>query len=266
MCSASIRIDTARIPEVSRPPKGEAVEAQSAVSRFPTTSWSRIQRSLASREELGTLLAAYWGPVYAYIRRRGHDRETAKDLTQGFLTQVLLERELLANADQNRGRFRSYCLTALRRYLIDEHRREHGRAPSRPVITIPTDQELLDAAEPTESDDPTQAFDRQWATTILNLVMERVEADCQSRGLDAHWAIYEARIFRPACSGCEPVDVEQLASEHGVADAKVYSMLNTVKRKVRNTLEAIVLETLEDPSDLDRELAELGRVLSVSVA
>lgn len=256
-------MDTAPAAEVSRPPKGAGtVDSRSAVSRFPTTSWTRIRRSLADREELEALLAVYWGPVYAYVRRRGNDREAAKDLTQGFIAHVVLERDLLSGADQELGRFRAYLLTALGRYVIDEHRREHGRSGSRPQVTIPTDPEVLEAAEPAECDEPVRAFDRQWATTGLNLATERVEADCRHRGLTTHWAIYEARILRPACSGCEPVPVDELAKVHGVREAEVYSMLNTIKRKVRNALEAIVLETLEDPADLDRELAELRRALS----
>ncbi|MHC4422863.1 MAG: hypothetical protein ACYS1E_20050, partial [Planctomycetota bacterium] len=149
---------------------------------------------------------------------------------------------------------------------IDEHRREHGRTGRRPSVSIPVEHQVLEAAEPDESDDPVRAFERQWATTVLNLVTEEVEADCQRRGLEAHWAIYEARILRPACSGCEPVAVNELAREHGVREAEVYSMLNTVKRKVRNAVESVVLETVEDPEDLDAELAELGRVLSAPIA
>ena len=238
------------------------MDTHAAASRFPTTSWTRIRRSVASQEELGALLAVYWGPVYAYIRRRGHDREAASDLTQGFFTQVLLERDFLVSADRALGRFRSYLLTALRRYVIDEHRREHGRSGQRPSVTIPTEQEVLVAAEPDESDDPVRAFDRQWATTTLNLATDRVQAYCRRRGLDAHWAVYEARILRPVCSGCEPVAVDELAREHGIRGAEVYSMLNTVKRKIRNTLESVIMETLEDPEDLGAELAELRCVLS----
>ncbi|MHC4775884.1 MAG: RNA polymerase sigma factor [Planctomycetota bacterium] len=242
------------------------MDTHAAKGRFPTTSWTRIRRSIASQEELGTLLSAYWGPVYAYIRRRGHRREAAADLTQGFLTQVLLERDLLASADQELGSFRSYLLTALGHYVIDEYRREHGRTGQRPSVTVPGEQEILESAEPDQSDDPVQAFDRQWATTTLDLASQRVETDCRRRGLDAHWAIYEARILRPACSGCRPLAVDELARTHGVREADVYSMLNTVKRKIRNALDSIIIETLEDPEDLGAELAELSRVLSLSIA
>lgn len=242
------------------------MDRHSAASRFPTTSWTRIRQAVASQEELGVVLGIYWSPVYAYLRRRGNDREAAKDLTQGFLACVLLERDLLATADSEAGRFRTYLLTALGRYVIDEHRREHGRRGQRPTVTIPVEQEVLEAAEPDETDDPLRAFERQWATTILNLTIERVEADCRARGLDPHWAIYEARISRPACYGSEPVPVDELAAELGVEGREVYSMLNTVKRKIRNTLEALVLETLDDPSDLDRELADLRHVLSIPAA
>jgi hypothetical protein len=76
---------------------------------------------------------------------------------------------------------------------------------------------------------------------------------------------YEARVLRPACNGVEPVAVDELAREYSLRDTEVFSKLNTVKRKIRNTLESIVLDTLETPDELDSELAELRCALAVPI-
>lgn len=259
-------MDTARIGESSSGCVGAMLQdGPTSTRRFPTTNWTQVRRSAVSQDELGTMLLAYWEPVYAYIRRKGYDRQAALDLTQGFIADVLLQRNLLARADPELGRFRTYLLTALGRYLVDRHRSEVGRDGSKPVA-IPTDAEILDATEPDDGDEPHQAFDRQWAATVLGLTLEQVEADCHANGLSAHWAIFHARVVAPACYASEPVPVDTLAREHSLREDQVYSRLNTVKRKLQNVFEAIILDTLEDPDDLASELSELRTVLALPMS
>ena len=90
---------------------------------FLTTHWSIIENVGTSDDDknqalIGLLLSKYWKPVYCYLRRKGHDNEQAKDLTQGFFHDVVLGRNLIQKADQSKGRFRSFLLIALNRYLI----------------------------------------------------------------------------------------------------------------------------------------------------
>src|SRR6187549_3167841 len=100
---------------------------------FATTRWSLVaaaQDAAApeSRQALADLCSAYWYPVYAYVRRRGHDHHAAQDLTQGFFAR-LLEKNDLAAADETRGRFRSFLLTACQHFLANEH--DRGTAQKR---------------------------------------------------------------------------------------------------------------------------------------
>ena len=76
------------------------------------------------KEAVGAILERYWKPVYCYLRRKGHDNEAAKDITQGFFCDVVLSRNLVPQADPTKGRFRTFLLTALDRYVIDRHRKE----------------------------------------------------------------------------------------------------------------------------------------------
>jgi len=221
-----------------------------------------VVRARSSPEELARLLAVYWSPVYAYLRRRGHDPHEASDLTQGFLADVVLERDLISHADPERGRFRSFLLAALKNFVIDEHRRRAGRDGARPTAFVPDDPAVLVAAEPSEADDPSRAFDRQWATTVLGIVLERLREACDREGLGPHWTVFEGRVLGPIRYGCEPVPVEDLIRSVGARDRdEVYSMQNSVKRKFRAVLREVVAETVDDQTELDTELAELRGLL-----
>jgi RNA polymerase sigma-70 factor (ECF subfamily) len=93
-----------------------------------------VNPSVESRQALATLCQTYWPPVYAFIRRNGYDREQSQDLTQGFFTQ-LLEKRFLVEADQQRGKFRSFLLTAVKHFLANEWDREHAPKQLRKVCS-----------------------------------------------------------------------------------------------------------------------------------
>ena len=111
-----------------------------AHSSFQTTHWSIIQAAktddLTRRQTIvGNLMATYWKPVYCYLKRRGYDNETAKDLTQGFFCEIVFGRGLVRKADREKGRFRTFLLTALERYVISVRRHETRAAlQGRPVF------------------------------------------------------------------------------------------------------------------------------------
>lgn len=233
-------------------------------SRFQTTSWTLIVRARASRADLQELLSVYWSPVYAYLRRSGHDPHDAADLTQGFLSEVVLDRGFVERADPSRGRFRSFLLSALSKFVIDEHRREFGREGKRPKMLIPSDPEALAQAEPNILADPAQAFERQWAATVLDIALQRLEEACHRDGLAPHWQVFEARVVHPALSGAEPASIDSLVTSFDArGPEEVSSMLHTVKRKFRQVLRDAVAETVDDTADLELELGELRRFLAV---
>jgi DNA-directed RNA polymerase specialized sigma24 family protein len=239
------------------------VDPHQTASRFHTTSWTLVVSARSNPEDLETLLGAYWSPVYAYLRRKGKSREDAADITQAFLADVLLNRDLIGKADRDRGRFRAFLLAALERFVIDAYRREHGRKGQRAPAVVPKDSALLEAAEPSDTDDPARAFYRQWATTALEITLGRLEEACTSDGLDRHWRVFEQRVVRPACDGCEPAAIARLVEEVGARDGpEISSMVNTVKRKFRVMLRDVVADTLDDPGELDGELADLRAFLA----
>src|SRR5208283_970105 len=159
------------------PPSSEAGQPHAT---FVTTHWSVVltaRRSDTTRAQaaLARLCQTYWYPLYAYIRRRGYSPHDAEDLTQEFFAR-LLEHNWIARADARKGRFRSFLLTALKRFLADQwdkaraQKRGGGRQP------VPLDSEAgvpCDAAGPAGGLSADLVYDRHWALALLERTMAR---------------------------------------------------------------------------------------------
>jgi DNA-directed RNA polymerase specialized sigma24 family protein len=238
---------------------------------FPTTSWALVLSARGSRADLEVLLRAYWSPVYAFIRAKGFSHHDASDMTQEFLAEVLVGRDLIAKADPMRGRFRSFLKSALRNFLIDQHRRASAKraAPSTPISSVDAGPEAIDPASIDQGTargrrsaggDPATAFDRQWAAAVLALTIERTEAACKQDGMEQQWAAFRAVILAPLSSRVKSPPMDELAERLGAASpAQVSNMIQTVKRRFRRTLQQVVAETVTDPNDIESELAALQR-------
>ncbi len=232
--------------------------------RFRTTNWTMIVRARSSPADLEQLLKTYWSPVYAYLKRKVRDRHDAEDLTQEFLYEVLLNRDLIGQADKSRGKFRTFLRTALDRFVIDEYRRQHGRHGQREATFVPDDSDLLERIQPHDSEDPARAFDRQWAATVLSIALDRVMESCEQKGMKSHWSAFDARVMCPILHGTERASSESLATAVGVrGPEEISSMLHTVKRKLRSAVREVVADSLDDPADLESELANLNKFLTV---
>lgn len=242
-------------------------------SAFQTTSWTQIVRARNGGQDLEALLERYWSPVYAYIRSSGKNQDDASDLTQAFLLSLLESNVLLNRADPERGRFRSYLKAALKRFLVDEHRRVHGRADQRAGVNKAAHQsrpkcvqvpvEMLESLEPRKRDDPHAAFERQWAAATMSLALARLEVSCRENGQADDWAVFESRVLLPAKQGTAPKPIEQvLQQSNAKTPQQVYSIIQTMKRRLHRELCAVVSESVEDPADIEGELSVLRSILT----
>ncbi len=232
-------------------------------SRFNTTNWTLIAGASGNRDDLEELLRRYWSPVYAWLRRQGHQEADAADLTQGFLGKIVEDHKLIDGADQTRGRFRAYLLTALRRFVIDRNRTQGGRPDSSRPSFIPTDPDLLKQASPSEIDDPDQAFNRQWATAVLEETVRRVKEDCQSKGQNRQWQAFDERVLRQIVYGNNSTPINSMIETLNAHDRQdVYSMIHTIKRKLIRTMREVVAETVKQPEDIETELKNLRQFLN----
>src|SRR5688500_5688985 len=156
---------------------------------FATTQWSLVlsaadRSSPRAQQALAELCAAYWYPLYAFVRRRGSSAAEAEDLTQGFFL-ALVEKEFLAATAPEKGRFRTFLLLCLKRFLANERDRDRAkkRGGGRPVISINLDEaESRYQAEPAEAVTPERIFERRWALALLDQVLLRLEDEYRQSG------------------------------------------------------------------------------------
>src|SRR5688572_22330144 len=149
---------------------------------FQNTRWSLVLRagtqpSKAADEALATLCEMYWYPLYAFLRRRGYSAEDAKDLTQAFFVR-LLEKQVLSQADPDRGRFRSFLLASLKNFVANERDRETAKKRGGDAPILPLEFETAEGRfvlEPPTQETPEKVFDRQWAMTLLDRAMKRLD-------------------------------------------------------------------------------------------
>lgn len=237
--------------------------------RFHTTAWTQMlnlndQDSSASRGEWAGLVGRYWKPVYCYLRRKGLDNEAAKDLTQGFFSEVVLGRDLFGQADRSKGRFRTFLLTALDRYARDVHRAAvtRKRTPDGQLVHM-DGLENADYLVPARDASPEEAFTREWAASLLDTVLAEVRQECQACGLAVHWQIFNARLVEPILGETAPPGLPELCKRFNVAGESLASnMMITVKRRFQAALRKHVRPLVENDEDVDAEIQELMKSLS----
>jgi len=251
------------------------LESHQTNAGFATTAWGMIVDARGDRHVLERLLRLYWAPVYAFIRRRGFSSHDASDLTQDFLVSVVLGRDLLSKADPKRGRFRSFLKQALRNYLIDRYRSgrlkaaidqavplgEHGGSVAETAGPV----RAVDGAEPTAhtaAEEIDGVFDRQWASTLVQIALERLEDSLRADQMSAHWLAFDTNVAGPALRATAPLPLDELSRRLRLPDAETASnMIQTVKRRFRRTLQDVVAETVSSPHEVDAELRDLLTLL-----
>ena len=227
---------------------------------FLTTHWSLIHGIQAGKDKdkalIGLLLKRYWKPVYCYVRRKGYDNEQAKDLTQGFLHDIVLNRQLVFRADPSKGRFRSFLLHALNQYLINEKARQTAgiRIPKDKLVPIDSiDLGALPAAP--SGPGPEDEYNYGWVSALLDDVLFMVKTECCEEGLAKHWEAFDLRVLRPIMSESIPPSLEEVCAQLQIADARRASnMIITVKRRFQVALRQRIRTTVLSDQEVDEEL------------
>ena len=213
------------------------------------------QATSESAQAMEELCRTYWFPLYAYIRRRGHTREDAEDLTQAFFARFL-ERNYLAGLDSERGRFRAFLLAALKHFLANEWdksrtRKRGGGVPHFSLDWETADRQFQVAAAGAPA--PDQAFDREWAMALLAKVIERLQAENVADGKAAQ---FEAlKVFLTA--GGDKTPQASVAQTLGMEPTAVRVAVHRLRKRYRQLLRAELANTLADPTQLEEELQAL---------
>ena len=254
--------------------KLEAVARVVAEPRvFATTRWSLILSATDSdadeqkkREALAELCRSYWRPIFLFVSRHDYSIQEAQDLTQDFFVMIL-ESDWLQQADEHRGRFRSFLLRSLQNFL--SHADERSRAVKRGgrLEFVSWDEWLAEApsqlilsAQTIESLPPEHLFDLRWAATVAEHALQRLREECERKG--------RLRLFETLrgylTSERSDVSYASLAGALGIAETAVKKQLHNLRQRFRWLLRDEVAHTVENPADIDDEIRHLCVVLAAA--
>lgn len=233
---------------------------------FPVTQWTLVRAAgadeddSARREALGRLLRRYLPAMEAHLAQKRLPHDRVADLLQGFVSDKIVEQNLLARADRERGRFRTFLLTSLQHYVIDQFRQDSSarRSPDggRPAS-------LGSSAEPAVMGKPAEAFDIAWARQLLSDTLVRMRSHCEVSGRQDLWQVFEERVLRATMEGGQPSPYEELAARFELeSTAQAANLLVTAKRMYARVLRSLIAEYARDEEEVEQEIADLHTILA----
>lgn len=232
---------------------------------FPKTRWSLIRgvdaehtaEAAAALEELCQL---YWLPVYVFIRGRGRGVEEAEDLTQEFFA-ALIARRAFEDLSRERGAFRAFVIAALKRFLVDDWRRQNTRKRGGARRAVAIDREAgerhLELANSTAMD-PEKLFERQWAAGLLERVMRQVAESAAREGKSRQF-----ELLSPYLAGTDGTGAyAPIAEALGISEAGARMAMARLRKRFARMLREEIAQTVENEATVDDEIDHLFRVFA----
>jgi RNA polymerase sigma-70 factor (ECF subfamily) len=231
---------------------------------FPTTHWSLVDAAghgtgEAKREALAELLGNYTSAMRSFLRynMRIHANEV-DDLLQRFLADRVLERDLVARAEPERGRFRSFLVASLQRFVLNCLREEKAkkRAPGKLESVASID---VAATAPA----PGQEFDLAWAREVLAQAVAQMREECRAAARSNIWAVFEGRVLNPTLHQSEPTPYTELIERYRFASpSQASNVLVTANRMFLRILRQVVGRYEKTQEEIEEELLDLRRILA----
>jgi RNA polymerase sigma factor (sigma-70 family) len=227
---------------------------------FETTNWSLVLQagaddSAAAREALAALFESYWYPVYAMVRRYGHDPADAEDHAQAYFTR-LIEKGWMKEVRPEHGRFRSFLLVSVRNFLHNERDRERALKRGGGASPLSLDGAAAEkryALEPVESSTPETLFERAWAHEVLGRALERLKAETAETEGAGRFEQLKGHL-----TGDEPArSYPELAEAWGVGESAVRAAVHRMRKRLGRLLRQEIAATVADPADVGEELRHL---------
>ena len=241
----------------------ETMHTLAGSSQFPTTRWTLVvaaadpQRK-ETRSALVSLCENYWYPLYAYLRRRGYPADQAQDLTQEFFVRVL-EGRYLDRADPEKGRFRSFILTSLKFFVADEADRDRAQKRGGGAV-LPLEfssGEDRYQREPAHDETPERIFERRWALSVLDRVVERLRNEFVHHGRPEHFERLKVFLL-----GQSDAPYAALAREMNTSEGALKVAIHRLRKRYRELFRQEIADTVADPAEVESELRFLAAVLT----
>jgi RNA polymerase sigma factor (sigma-70 family) len=235
-------------------------------ANFNTTRWTMVfacaddENSLRAHEALANLFQIYWYPLYAYVRRRGYGEQDAEDLVQSFCLH-LQEKQALAKADRERGKFRTFLLSSLQNFLANERERAQAQKRGGGREFIRLDAEEADARyrlEPAHSVTPEVLFEKRWAHALLEQTLTNLRTDFVSRGKER---LFDA-LSSFLTSDLRETSYQSAATQLGLPLSAIKTTVHRLRRDYREKLREEIGRTVASPNEVDDELIYLRKVLT----
>jgi RNA polymerase sigma-70 factor (ECF subfamily) len=228
--------------------------------RFATTRWTMVltaRRSTSPDADraLEELCRAYWYPLYAYARRRGHAREDAEDLTQAFFAR-LLEKDYLQAASRAKGRFRTFLLMAFQRFLANEWDRARAQKRGGGRAVLPLDAETAERRyqiEPVDELSADRIFERRWALTLIDETMARLRQEFVAADRTGEFE----RLKSFLTADRDTIPYAELAVTLGQPEGALRVAVHRLRRRFRELFRLEIAQTVASPAEIDSELRHL---------
>jgi RNA polymerase sigma-70 factor (ECF subfamily) len=239
-------------------------EAEGRAQWFATTHWSVVlsagdSGSAQAGAALEDLCKSYWYPLYAYVRRRGHDSEAAKELTQEFFA-LLLGKKLLAGVDPTRGKFRSWLLGVMNHFLAHEWARSRAQKRGGGQAAFSLDEARAEERyelEPIDEATPEKLFDHRWALTVLDQSAVRLREEYEAAGKGQLYT--SLKSFVSADGGL--VSYEQAAQLLGLSQSAVKSAIHRLRQRYQELIRDEISQTVTSDAEVDEEIRYLLAVI-----
>ena len=237
---------------------------------FITTHWSVIEKIRLNDDEknqalIGLLISKYWKPIYCYLRSEGYGNEQAKDLTQDFFHEVVLGRNLIQKADKSKGRFRSFLLISLNRYLIAVKKSQAAqkRIPKDKLVQL-DENDIPELCLTTPELTAEDSFNYAWVCSLLEDVLEEVEVKCHEDGKTVHWHVFYDRILEPIMEMAKTPSMKEICRRYGLkSKSEASNMLVTVKRRFQRALKNHLHNLVVSEEQIDEEFSEIMKFLPI---
>lgn len=232
---------------------------------FPVTRWSIVAEARDHRDQepaaaLEELCRTYWMPLYAAVRRFGHDPEDARDLTQEFFAR-LLEKHWLDAADREKGRFRTFLMVTLKRFLTNQWHRGQAAKRGGDLTPVPLDTHLAErlyGGSGAHTLTPEQLFDKRWALTLIETALARIEREYHDAGRGAEFAILKPCLIAERGG----IDYGALAARIGVSEGAARVAVHRIRKRYRSLFREEIARTVRDEAEVEEEMRALMQALA----